>query len=169
MAVNSNTVETFDVTVLREDLQEALEMVSPTDAPFMSAIGKRSVTNTLFEWPEISLAAVNSSNRVAEGEAAPGNDAATLPIRVQNYTQISDKVVEISDTAEAVNGTSDVQTMAEQVALKLKELKRDMETMLTANVAASAGSSGSARTTAGLGAWIKTNQSVGTGGAAPTT
>ena len=39
MAVNSNTVETFDVTTLREDLQEALEMVSATDAPFMSAIG----------------------------------------------------------------------------------------------------------------------------------
>ena len=51
MAVNSNTVETFDVTTLREDLQEALEMVSATDAPFMSAIGKRSVSNTLFEWP----------------------------------------------------------------------------------------------------------------------
>jgi hypothetical protein len=169
MAVNSNTVETFDVTTLREDLQEALEMVSATDAPFMSAIGKRSVSNTLFEWPEISLAAVNGSNRVAEGEAAPGNDAATLPIRVQNYTQISDKMVEVSDTAEAVNGASDAQSIAEQVALKLKELKRDMETMLTANVAASAGSSGTARTTAGLGAWVKTNTNKGTGGAEPTT
>jgi len=41
--------------------------------------------------------------------------------------------------------------------------------MLTANVAASAGSSGTARSTAGLGAWVKTNTNKGTGGAEPTT
>ena len=59
--------------------------------------------------------------------------------------------------------------MSEQVALKLKALKIDMKTMLTSNTAASAGSSGTARATAGLGSWVKTNTSKGTGGAEPTT
>jgi len=169
MAVNSNTVETFDVTTIREDLQEALISISPSSTPFMSAIGEKDVSNTLFEWPVVELAAASSSNRVAEGEASPGNDAATLPARVQNYTQISDKVVETSDTSESVNGAADAQTMAEQIALKLTELKRDMETMLTSNTAGSAGSSGTARATAGLGAFIRSNTSKGTGGAEPTT
>jgi len=157
MGVSTNTVETYDSSVIREDLQDALISISPTETPVMSAIGRRNVANTYFEWGVVSLTAADSSNRVIEGEAAPGNDALTAAVRQGNYTQISDKVVEVSDTAEAVNGAGNEQTIAKQIAYKLKELKRDMETMLTANVAASAGASGTARQTAGLSAFLRTN------------
>jgi len=169
MAVNTNTNETYDVSTIREDLQDALISISPTDTPFMTAIGRKSVDNTYFEWGVVELASADSANRVVEGESAPGNDAATNAIRQANYTQISDKVVEVSDTANAVNGAGNAQTTAKQVAYKLKELKRDMETMLTANVAASAGASGTARQTAGLPAFLRTNADRGTGGADGTT
>ena len=169
MAVTANTNETYDVSTIREDLQDALISISPTETPFMSAIGRRNVSNTYFEWPVIELAAASASNVVIEGEAAPGNDAPTNAIRLGNYTQISDKVVEVSDTAEAVNGAGDAQTLAKQIAYKLKELKRDMETMLVgANNAAVAGASGTARETASLSAFLKTNTDRGTGGANPT-
>lgn len=167
MAVNSNTNQTYQVTTLREDLQDALVSISPMETPFMTAIGRKSVTNTYFEWPVVELAAA-AANRVVEGEAAPGNDAATNALRMSNYTQISDKVVEVSDTADAVNGAGDVQTLAKQVANKLKELKRDMELMLLSNIAASAGSTSTARATAGLPAFLKTNVSRGSGGASGT-
>lgn len=169
MGVSTNTNETYDVTTLREDLQDALISISPTDTPFMSAISTKNVKNTYFEWATVDLASVNSSNRVIEGEAAPGNDAPTNGVRRGNYTQISDKIVEVSDTAEAVQGAGNAQTLAKQVAYKLKELKRDMETMLTANVAASAGASGTARQTAGLPAFLTTNTAGGTGFAVGTT
>jgi len=169
MAVNTNTNETYDVSTIREDLQDALISISPTDTPFMTAIGRKSVDNTYFEWGVVELASADSANRVVEGESAPGNDAATNAVRQANYTQISDKVVEVSDTANAVNGAGNAQTTAKQVAYKLKELKRDMETMLTANVAASAGASGTARQTAGLPAFLRTNADRGTGGADGTT
>jgi len=169
MGVSANTNETYDVTTIREDLQDALISISPTDTPVMSAIGRRNVDNTFFEWGVVSLAAASSSNRVIEGEAAPGNDAATNAVRQGNYTQISDKVVEVSDTANAVNGAGDAQTTAKQVAYKLKELKRDMETMICDNVAGSAGASGTARASAGLPAHLRTNASRGTGGADGTT
>ena len=169
MAVTANTNETYDVSTIREDLQDALISISPTETPFMTAIGRRNVSNTYFEWPVIELAAASSSNVVIEGEAAPGNDAPTNAIRLANYTQISDKVVEVSDTAEAVNGAGDAQTLAKQVAYKLKELKRDMETMLVGtNNAAVAGASGTARETASLSAFLKTNTDRGSGGADPT-
>jgi hypothetical protein len=169
MAVNASTNETYDVSTIREDLQDALISISPTETPMMSAIGRRNVSNTYFEWPVIELAAASASNVVIEGEAAPGNDAPTNAIRLGNYTQISDKVVEVSDTAEAVNGAGDAQTLAKQIAYKLKELKRDMETMLVGtNNAAVAGASGTARETASLSAFLKTNTDRGTGGANPT-
>jgi hypothetical protein len=169
MGVSANTNETYDVTTLKEDLQEALISISPTETPVMSAIGKKNVSNTYFEWAVVDLAAASGSNRVIEGEAAPANDAPSNGVRQGNYTQISDKVVEVSDTAEAVNGAGDAQTLAKQVAYKLKELKRDMEKMLTDNVAASAGASGTARATAGLPAFLRTNAARGTNGADGTT
>jgi len=165
MAVNANTNETYDVSTIREDLQDALISISPTETPFMSTIGRKSVSNTYFEWPTVDLAAPSSSNRVVEGEAAPGNDAPTNAVRLGQYTQISDKVVEVSSTANAVNGAADAQTLAKQIAYKLKELKRDMETMLLDNVAASAGASGTARASAGLPGFLRTNVNRGTGGA----
>ena len=169
MGVTANTNETYDVSTIREDLQDALISISPTETPFMSSIGRKSVNNTYFEWPVVELAAASASNRVIEGEAAPGNDAPTNAIRLGNFTQISDKVVEVSDTNEAVNGAGDAQRMAKQIAYKLKELKRDMETMLAGdNNAAVAGSSGTARETASLTAFLKTNVDRGTGGASGT-
>ena len=165
MAVNANTNKTYDVKTIREDLQDALISISPTETPFMSAIGTKSASNTYFEWAAVDLAAPDSSNRVLEGEAAPGNDAPTNAVRLGSYTQISDKVVEVSSTADAVNGAGDAQTVAKQIAYKLRELKRDMETMLLNNVASNAGAAGTARVTAGLPAYLTSNVSRGVGGA----
>jgi len=166
MAVNANTNETYDVSTIREDLQDALISISPTETPFMSTVGRRSVNNTYFEWPVVTLTAPSTSNRVIEGEAAPGNDAPTNAVRLANYTQISDKVVEVSDTNEAVNGAGDAQKIAKQIAYKLRELKRDMEQMIVGdNNAAVAGSSGTARETASLSAFLTSNVDRGVGGA----
>lgn len=164
MAVNANTNTRYDVTTIREDLQDAYISISPTETPLQAALGRKSVSNTYFEWPVVSLAAP-AANRVLEGESAPGNDAPTNAVRLGNYTQISDKVVEVSDTNEVVNGASDVQTIAKQVAFKLKELKRDMEVMLASNVAAVAGNTTTARVTAGLPGFLRTNVARGVGGA----
>lgn len=170
MAVNANTEKTYDVTTIREDLQDAYISISPTETPFQTMAGRKTAANTYFEWTEVDLASP-AQNRVKEGEAAPGNDAPTNGKRMGNYTQISDKVVEVSSTAEAVNGAADIQTMAKQVAFKLKELKRDMEVMLLSNIAADAGGADEARITAGLPAFLRTNVDRSTGtvdGANPT-
>jgi len=168
MAVTANTNETYDVTTIREDLQEALTSITPTETLLMSTIGSKNVDNTYFEWAEVDLAAT-SANRAVEGDSGLSNTAATNAVRKGSYTQISTKVVEVSSTANAVNGVANAQTTAKQVAYKLAELKRDMEAMLLDNVASAAGSSGTARQTAGLPAYLTTNVSRGTGGANGTT
>ena len=169
MAVRANTSETFDNSVIREDLQEAYNMISPEECPFQQMAGRKSASNVLFEWPVVELADPDATNRVAEGEGDVANDAATLAIRLSNYTQISDKVAEVSHTHQAVDAAAkNVQRMATQVAMKMREMKRDKETMLLDNIPASAGSSGTARATAGFPAFLKTNTVRGSGGADPT-
>ena len=169
MAVNANTVETYDNSVIREDLQEAFSMISPEECPFIQMSGTRSTTNKQFDWPIVELQAPDSSNRVPEGESAPANDNATLAMRIWNFTQISDKVVEVSHTSQAVDAAAEnVQRMSMQKTLKMKELKRDMEVMLLSNVAGVAGSSGNARTTAGFPAFLRTNSDNPAGSVAPT-
>lgn len=168
MAVTANTNETYSVSTIREDLSEALASLTPTETVLMSAIGTRNVDNTYFEWSEVDLAAAGA-NRQIEGDASPANTAPTNAVRKGNYTQISAKVVEVSDTNNAVNGVANAQTVAKQVSYKLSEMKRDMEKMLLDNVAASAGASGTARQTAGLPAFLTTNVDRGVGGANGTT
>ncbi len=169
MAVDANTNETYDQSVIREDLQEAYNMISPTETIFVTTCRAETASNTLFEWPVIELAATDATNREAEGEDAPSTDAPTNALRLSNYTQISDKVVKVSHTSEAVDAAArNAQRLSTQIVLKLKELKRDMEVMLTDNIAAAAGSSGSARQTAGFTAFLKTNTIFESGGANPT-
>ena len=168
MAVAANTNKTYDVTTIREDLSEAMASLTPTDTIFMSTVGSRNVDNTYYEWSEVDLAAVDTANRQLEGDAL-GNSAATNAVRKGGYTQISAKVVEVSSTNNAVNGVQNAQTTAKQVAYKLQELKRDMESMLLDNVAANAGAAGTARATAGLPAYLTTNVNRGSGGANGTT
>jgi hypothetical protein len=169
MAVDANANETYDQTVIREDLQEAYTMISPEETPFISAVRTETASNTLFEWPVVELAALDYANREAEGEDAPATNAPNNAKRLSNYTQISDKVVKVTHTSQAVDSAaSNVQRLAQQVVLKLKELKRDMEGMLLDNVSAAAGSSGTARRTAGLPAFLRTNTVFEAGGADPT-
>jgi DNA-binding beta-propeller fold protein YncE len=170
MAVDAQTIETYDNTVIREDLEQQYTMISPEETPFQTAIGVGpAATNTYHEWTVVELASPSTSNRVIEGDDAPGEDNGTLGKRFGNYTQISDKIVSVSNTSEAVDAAAEnVQRLAAQVAIKLKEMKRDMEAMLLQNIAAAAGSSGTARQAAGLPAWLRTNIVLGASGAAPT-
>ena len=146
MAVVANALETYDSITIREDLSDAENMISPTETPFISRIaGKTTASNKYHEWPIVELAAVDASNRVPEGEDAPAVDAPRVALRRGNYTQISDKVVKVSDTSQQVDGAANVEKLSKQIAYKLKELKRDKEKMLTDNHAAVPGAARSLR------------------------
>ncbi len=168
MAVDADAVETYDNSVIREDLQEQYTLISPEEVPFQTAIGSDTATNTLHEWPIVNLAAVDPANRVIEGDDAPDVDPGTLALRRSNHTQISDKQIVVTQTSEAVDAAAEnVQREAKQISLKLREMKRDKEDMLLQNIASVAGSSGTARITAGLVAFLETNTKFESGGADP--
>ena len=167
MAQPTNTFDTYDAVGIREDLQDVIYSISPTDTPFMSSAAREAVKNTLHEWQTDALAAASTSNAVIEGDEAT-LDASVATTRVSNHTQIMDKTVVITGTQEAVDKAGRASELAYQIAKKSKELKRDIESTLLTNQPRAAGDATTARTFASIGAWIATNDSLGATGTSPT-
>ena len=155
MAVPTNTRLTFSAVGIREDLSNIIYNIAPTETPFLSVCGRETADNTFFEWQTDDLT-TPAANRSLEGND-PDSLAVAEPTRVGNYTQISVKAVQTSGTAEAVDFAGRRSSQAYQLAKRAKEMKRDMEKMLMDNVARNAGAAGTARVTAGLGAWVAAN------------
>jgi hypothetical protein len=151
-------VTTYDApNSIRQDLSNIIYDISPTDTPFMSNIGRDTCENTYFEWQTDILTGADTGNAVIEGADA-GNAEFNPTVRVANYTQISRKVISVSNTDNKVNNAGMTSQMSYQKAKSAKELKRDMEAILTSNQAGVAGNSTStARKTAGLPTWLITN------------
>ena len=163
MAQPTNTFDTYDAVGIREDLQDVIYSISPTDTPFMSSAAREAVKNTLHEWQTDSLAAASTSNAVIEGDDAT-LDASSATTRLGNYTQIMDKTVVITGTQESVDKAGRASELAYQIAKKSKELKRDIEATLLANQAKVAGDGSTARKFGSINSWIKTNDVFSTGG-----
>lgn len=156
----------------REDLTDVIYDISPTDTPIMSSIGKTKATSVYHEWQTDSLAAATTANALVEGASA--TEATLSPTtRLGNYTQIVGKTVMVSGTLLASDLAGRKSEMAYQLAKASAEIKRDIETIITANQGQTAGSSGSsARKMGSLLSYIKTNTNKGSGttaGADPTT
>ena len=155
------TYQTYQSVGNREDLTDMIYDISPTETPFMSSIGKSKATATFHEWQIDNLAEATVANAAVEG--ADASSATLTPTtRVGNRTQISQKTIQIAGTEETVDKAGRKSEKAYQLAKASSELKRDMEKIMLANQAASAGDSSTARTLGSLQAWLNTNY-VGTG------
>ncbi len=166
MAIVTNTFTTFDAKGIREDLSNIITNIAPEETPYMSNIGRESISNSLFEFQSDTLAAA-AANKQIEGDDVSSFDAVTATVRLQNYAQISRKTIILSATEEVVNKAGRRSELAYQIAKRSSELKRDQEfTMLNGAVAA-AGSTSVARGTASLQAWVKTNVDMQTNGTNP--
>lgn len=166
MAQPTNTFDTYDTVGIREDLKDVIYRVDPTDTPFMTGVPKMTAKSTKVEWQTQALAAATENNAVIEADDAT-HDAATPTVRVDNQTQISDKVAVTSGTNQAVEAAGrSSNEHAYQKILKGLELRRDMEKSLLANKPKVVGNSTTARVLAGIESWMNTNVSVGATGSA---
>jgi hypothetical protein len=132
----------------------------------MTGAEREKATAVNHEWQTQALAAVDTANAVLEGDDAT-TDAVTPTVRLGNVCQISDKVARVTGTQQAVDHAGRDNELAYQEMLKGLELKRDMESILVGtNQAKNAGADATARVTASILSWIKTNTSKGTAGGA---
>jgi hypothetical protein len=149
----------YDAVGAREDLSDVIYNISPTDTPIMSSIGKTKATGVYHEWQTDSLAASTTANALVEGADASAADLSPTT-RIGNYTQIVGKTIQVSGTLEAVDKAGRKSEKAYQLAKASAEIKRDIETIITANQGQAVGSSNStARKMGSLLSYIKTNTS----------
>jgi len=149
----------YEAIGAREDLSDVIYNISPTDTPIMSSIGKTKATGVYHEWQTDSLAAATTNNALVEGSDASAADLSPTT-RIGNYTQIVGKTIQVSGTLEAVDKAGRKSEKAYQLAKASAEIKRDIETIITANQGQATGSSNStARKMGSLLSYIKTNTS----------
>jgi len=161
----TNTFATYAAKGIREDLSNVIYSISPEETPYVSNIGKGTITNTAFDYQTDSLAAAGANVQLEGDETA--YDAVVATVRLQNYAQISRKSVVISGTQDKVNTAGRRQELSYQIAKRGSELKRDIEFSCLNNQAAVAGDATTARSTASLQAYLKTNSNKAGDGTDP--
>lgn len=155
MAQPTNTYATNDMVGIREDLVDVIYDVSPVETPVLSMAPRIEVSNTTHEWQTDSLAAA-ANNAVIEGDDAT-TDARVATTRLNNLTQISDKVARVTGTGRAVKTAGRADELDFQMLKSGRELRRDMETVICDNKAKVTGNDTLARQCAGIPAYIITN------------
>jgi len=168
MAQPTNTLDSYDVKGIREDLSDVIYNISPEETPFYTACAKAKATNTFHEWQTDALRS-SAENAHIEGDDTVA-ESRGVTSRLGNYTQIFKNAVVIPGTDEGLNKAGRAREMAYQVLKIAKEQKLDIEKAMFANQARVAGSSSAARKLAGVPAWLNTNTNFqsGSSGADPT-
>lgn len=166
MPAITNTLTTFSTVGMREDLSDLIANVDPTECPFTANAGKGKAPNqTFYEWELDSYATPDTTNARNEGNDHTSFTAASQPVRVGNYCQISDKDIIVSDTQRQVNLAGRKSDLALVTMKRGIELKRDIEaTMLQRNTGAL---NTDPRRTSTLLSYIRSNTVKGVGGADP--
>lgn len=160
MTAPTGTYQSYTEGVDKEDFHNMIYDISPLDTPFVSMAKKLKAKSKLHQWQTDRLAAAIATNATIEGDDVTG-DTAGPTVNLKNYTQLMDKVAIVSTSMEAQDHYGRDSEMAYQVAKRGKELKRDLESALTQNNAATAGAAASAAQMASLESWLMMSDRVG--------
>lgn len=161
MATVANTVLTTAAVGNREELDNFVSMITPTDTPIYTLAGKEKCDSKHPEWEYEDLDATGD-NAQPEGNEYTF-DAVEQPTRVGNYTQIFTKTFRFSGTQQAVSNAGNAEKRAHELMKKGKALRKDIEYALIANTASS---NSDPRRSGGLPTWLTSNVSRGAGGGA---
>lgn len=164
MAQPTGVYVSYSSIGLREDLENVIYDISPTETPFMSMGSREDAIAVNHEWQTDALAAAVSTNYNEEGSTLVAAEPAATT-RLGNICQISLKTTLVSGTLDAVSKAGRKQELAYQMTKRSKELKRDMETSLLNNQAKTPMAADSTvRKLGGLPNYVATNVSeVGSG------
>jgi len=163
MAKVTNAFDTYTATADREDLSNVIYNISPTETPLISAIGKKSISNVVFDWQTEILPTASGSGQLEGFELS--RSASTATTRVSNVAMIQSRDATVTGSQDASDAAGKKSEISHQMAISSKALKRDMETALCQKGAKTTGDATTARVTGGFESWITSNVSRGTGGA----
>ena len=147
---------TYEAVGNKDDVSDIITNISPEQTPLYSRIGRTKATQTIHEWLQDSLGEAED-NAQPEGYTYFTVNAEPR-VRLNNYTQIMHKGVQVTDTQEAVLHYGIKSELAYQMQKKLKELAFDCERALIQQDTKILGTSiADTRRFGGLPYWIITN------------
>ena len=147
--------------VIREDVMSRVWDISSIPLPFTDMIGSGSHSNRYTEWTEDTLQSPITNNAQIDGADITADQTA-VGTRLGNCTQISTKLVKITEQAQAADSIGNQAKLSYQLSQRQKELRRDVEAqMLTLQASVLGDGSSTAGISAGIGAQLKTNISLG--------
>jgi hypothetical protein len=150
--------------VVREDVMDKIWLLDKFPLPFTDMCSTGTHGNQYVEYTTDELGAAATDNAVVDGADISQNDA-VLGKRVGNYTQTAVKSVQISTRANASNSIGRQGSLSYQIMRAQQRLRRDVEAQMLTHQASVAGDGNTvAGVSAGLGAWLETNVSVGATG-----
>jgi len=152
----------FDLVGVKENVSNVITNLTPRKTPFQNAIGNEKVTQPLFQWQEDSLRAAGANAAVEGADAS----FATLEPTVMrnNYTQIFQEAIEVSDRADVVATYGRKREFAYQMAKTAAQVKRDREFVLVGQAGDKAsGSKTVASTMAGVQMQLDSSTVIYTG------
>lgn len=156
---------TKDTVGIREDLEDTIYRIDPTEVPFTSLCGRTKATARYHEWQIQKLATAAAAGANAAIEGADAAAASTTPTtRPGNRTQIMTKTAKVAGSNRVVDAAGRADEMSYQVLLKGLELRRDMEVQLCTNGASQVDNGSVANLSGGFESWITTNDSRGASG-----
>lgn len=151
--------------LINEDVMQQIWDISRFPLPLTDAIGSDSHGNERCEWTVDALQAPDITNAQIDGAVTSSIDDTNAGERQGNESQISVKVVKVSTRARESDGIGFADRLSYEIMMRQRELRRDVEAiMMTNQGSVKAVSTSVAGTSAGLGAWIDTNRSVGATG-----
>lgn len=167
----SNAYSTHQAVANREDLENTIYNIDPSETPIFTMAGKRSVSNVVYTWQTEKLPGVNTNNAQVEGftfTRKKGNRT----VRIGNVVQISSTDASVTGTQEASNPAGKAGgEMAHQLAIAAKAFKRDLEAIAAGAQPRHDGhevdeetGEDDARQTRGFEHWITSHASYGAGG-----
>ncbi len=164
MTVPAQTVQTFAMEGIREDLSDTITNIAPYETPCYSMARKGKTKSRTPEWQRDKYRDADGDNKTVEGSDVEG-DATGQPERLKNVVQLVDETVVVSTTAQAVDTAGRKSEMGYQVAKASKALKTDVETRMTGNYASVLGAANTPGEMGGAEAWIETNVDIAGDGA----
>lgn len=158
MATVANTVLTTAAVGNREELDDVVSLITPSDTPIYSMAGKEKASSKHPEWEYEDL------DTTADNAQPEGNeynyDAVTPPTRVGNYTQIFTKTFRFSGTQQAVDNAGNAEKRAHELMKKGKAIRKDIEYSIVLNTAST---NTDPRRSGGLPTWLTSNVSRNSG------
>lgn len=162
MAQVTGSFDTYEAVGNREELAEAIYLITPEETPLMTLIGREPIKSTHPEWQTDALAVPGDNAKLEGNEWSFSEFAPTA--RVGNYSQISEKTIAVTRTQDKTLKAGRKSELKRELQKKGKELKRDMERAILLNNASVAGASGTPRELGGFAAWLESNTNRGSAG-----